>query len=325
MACTILLEASSKDVFDHWKERLQTKELVVLSSSEYQNWQSDSDVSLCLWVCETVSPAELALFIQSHQKLWQNSVNVLLFSEDLAEPTRELLKDLGVHLFLSSAQDERANIECVRFLAVQHLKNQHLSEMLLLTRSLNDELEKLSHIDNLTGLPNRRRFEEVFHLEWRRATREKTSLAVCMIDVDHFKAYNDSLGHQAGDQCLQSVASCLHACFRRPGDIIARYGGEEFVGLLAHTDQRGARVVFEWLRKRVEDLRLPHPTRECVTISLGYSCLVPSERGDPEEVLKKADEALYQAKQDGRNRVRQYRVVEKARQMAQPFQLSRPS
>lgn len=285
---------------------------------------NELEISMFLLVQDQFRAAEIAQLAQRHEKQWGDCPKVLICTQSLGAEERRRAKDLGIHFVFHSEDIPLEMGNLIHSLSHFQMKNRHLGEMLLLTRTLNDELEKLSHSDNLTGLPNRRRFEDVFELEWRRATRERHSLAICMLDVDHFKPYNDTLGHQAGDQCLQQVAGCLQACFRRPGDMIARYGGEEFVGLLAHTDKRGAHIVFEWLRKRVEDLQIPHPTRPVVTISLGFCVGIPGAKSSPEDMIKNADDALYVAKQEGRNRVRQHRNSSRSARFAEPFQLQRP-
>lgn len=177
-----------------------------------------------------------------------------------------------------------------------------------------DLLEELALIDGLTYIPNRRRFDQLLAQEWSRARREGQSLAVAMIDVDHFKAYNDHYGHGAGDDCLRQVASAIKASLQRPGDTVARYGGEEFVLLLPNTDDQGALATAERVRAAVFDKNLPHahsPAADRVSISLGVASTIP-DSGEPEALLKAADEALYKAKRAGRNRVRSLEVRQSA-------------
>lgn len=170
----------------------------------------------------------------------------------------------------------------------------------------NAALQRLSNADPLTAVANRRSFDNVLDLEWRRSIRYQRPLGLLFIDIDHFKLYNDSLGHQSGDDCLRRVSAALRGVLRRPADMIARYGGEEFVILLPETDQAGAVAVGENARRAVEGLHLPHPsspTAMVVTISVGVTATVP-QRGDlVEEMIRRADEALYAAKSAGRNRV----------------------
>ena len=171
----------------------------------------------------------------------------------------------------------------------------------------NTQLERLSTLDTLTGLANRRRFDEVLAQEWRRSAREGTPLSLVFCDIDFFKNFNDGYGHLAGDECLVKVAQVVSAASNRPGDLAARYGGEEFVLVLSGTGEEAARRLAEKLRARVEELRIPHahgPLGPHLTISLGVASAVPRPGSAPEELLNLADRALYAAKDDGRNRVK---------------------
>ena len=168
-------------------------------------------------------------------------------------------------------------------------------------------LEALSSLDGLTGIANRRRFDEALETEWRRGRREGTPLSLLLIDVDFFKRYNDHYGHLEGDECLRRVANALKDSAHRPADLVARYGGEEFVILMGNTDQPGAAQVAETARRAVEELAIPHARSEaasCVTISLGSATLTPGSHFEGEVLIKLADGALYEAKKDGRNRHR---------------------
>lgn len=171
----------------------------------------------------------------------------------------------------------------------------------------NAELERLSTQDGLTGIANRRRFDDALENEWRRARRDGTPLALLMIDVDFFKRYNDHYGHLAGDDCLRRVAGALREGVKRPADLVARYGGEEFAVLLGNTDGAGAAVVAERLRQIVELLAIPHARNEvadCVTVSLGSGAARPRGADTPATLVAAADAALYEAKRAGRNRHR---------------------
>lgn len=167
---------------------------------------------------------------------------------------------------------------------------------------------QLAYLDALTLLPNRRYYDAFFSREWKRATRHHYPLSMIMIDIDHFKAYNDSLGHVEGDHCLRQVARTLKRFFRRPGDLIARYGGEEFC-VVAACDAVQIKQLAEILRAAVEIMQLPHPDSKIskfVTISLGVATLIPNEHVTSEQLLLNADQALYAAKQSGRNQVKEY-------------------
>lgn len=170
----------------------------------------------------------------------------------------------------------------------------------------NLELERISSLDGLTSIANRRHFDTAFDREWYRAMRETSPLSLIMCDVDYFKLYNDSYGHQPGDECLKLLASSLSDGMQRPTDLVARYGGEEFVILLPGTHARGAIKIAERLRKAVLSLQLPHEystVHDCVTISLGAATIAPMVKHQPKELLLAADKALYAAKQAGRNQV----------------------
>jgi diguanylate cyclase (GGDEF)-like protein len=169
-------------------------------------------------------------------------------------------------------------------------------------------LKKFSMEDGLTGLANRRRFDEVLENEWQRAAREQQPLALIMMDIDYFKNFNDIYGHQAGDDCLKKVAACLRKNVRRAGDLVARYGGEEFVVVLPNTDLDGGREVAEAMHRTVKDMQLRHKGasgRDHLTISAGVAAVIPGRGDDSAELLEKADRALYRAKRAGRDRVKQ--------------------
>jgi diguanylate cyclase (GGDEF)-like protein len=168
-------------------------------------------------------------------------------------------------------------------------------------------LKKYSMEDGLTGLANRRRFDEALENEWQRAIRERQPLALIMMDIDYFKAFNDIYGHQAGDEGLKKVAACLRKNVRRAGDLVARYGGEEFVVVLPNTDLEGGRDVAEAMQRTVRDMKLRHKGaqgRDHLTISAGVAAIIPGRGHASTELLEKADKALYRAKGSGRDCVR---------------------
>jgi diguanylate cyclase (GGDEF)-like protein len=178
--------------------------------------------------------------------------------------------------------------------------------ILTFTEKHNRELEYLSYHDDLTGLSNRRRFENRLKSEWKRSVREQGTLALALVDVDYFKQYNDAYGHLAGDECLRRIAKTLQACCKRPADLAARYGGEEFIILLPDTNVEGATIIAETIREKVEDLNIRHETSEAhtiVTVSLGVAVIKPSRVDSQNELIAQVGEALYFAKQHGRNLV----------------------
>jgi diguanylate cyclase (GGDEF)-like protein len=170
----------------------------------------------------------------------------------------------------------------------------------------NRELNRLIIIDGLTQIANRRRFDECLKQEWLRMGREKNHLSIIMCDVDSFKLFNDHYGHLMGDDCLRSVARTIDSCTRRPADLAARYGGEEFTVLLPNTTAEGAAAVAETIRQKVRELMIDHavsPVDKYVTLSLGVASVVPTGESDPQTLLEASDNALYEAKRTGRNRV----------------------
>lgn len=193
--------------------------------------------------------------------------------------------------------------------AMQRIAQMRYS-LLLLTRKLNDanrELSRLSSVDGLTGIPNRRVFDDTLVREWRRAERRNAPLSLLLLDIDHFKEYNDRYGHQAGDDCLRAVAGSLDRALRRSSDLAARYGGEEFVIVLPETDSQGARNVADKVLEIVRGLGIEHAqsrTAPVVTISIGVATATPARDDDSgwKKLLGSADAALYAAKRRGRNR-----------------------
>jgi diguanylate cyclase (GGDEF)-like protein len=177
--------------------------------------------------------------------------------------------------------------------------NEHLARAI-------ETLHLISAQDGLTGIANRRHFDETLEREWRRAARSRRPLSLLMLDIDYFKLFNDTEGHQAGDDCIRKVAGTLAETLHRAGDMVARYGGEEFAVLLPETDAEHALQVAETLRSRIEALRLPHAASPLgtVTASLGVATAVPPRDGSScGDFVRIADAALYDAKRLGRNRV----------------------
>jgi diguanylate cyclase (GGDEF)-like protein len=193
--------------------------------------------------------------------------------------------------------------------AAHRHRERHLTDLVQArTRELsaaNELLLELSYLDPLTGVANRRRFDERLLVEWKRGVRAGLPLSLVMIDIDLFKPFNDAYGHQEGDDCLRTVATTITDSLPRAGDSLARYGGEEFAVILPGTDQSGAFKVAEHLRRRVEALAIPHTASEVgrfVTISCGVASAIPTLDSNPAGLVSIADAALYKAKRAGRNR-----------------------
>lgn len=245
-------------------------------------------------------------------------------SQELSEVARQFerwrhimlvlrLGALGLLLWVGGAYSRRLQQELdeqVRLRGEITLANQGLeakvAERTAELQAANQQLEVLSNTDGLTGLSNRHKFDQVWAQEWQRAVRQGLPLAVVMIDVDHFKLYNDQFGHPAGDECLRRVAAVLAHSVRRAGELAARYGGEEFVVVLPGLDADGALQEAERIRTEVSALGIPHTGSSAgavVTVSLGVASRVPQREEGLYLLLQEADDALYQAKHGGRNRV----------------------
>jgi diguanylate cyclase (GGDEF)-like protein len=179
-----------------------------------------------------------------------------------------------------------------------------LKEMVSCLHTANDQLQELSHMDGLTGVKNRAFFNERFDVEWRRAVRVPTTIAMLMLDIDHFKNVNDTFGHPGGDACLKQVAATIKQAVHRPGDDVFRYGGEEFAVILTNTDAAGATHIGEAIREQVAALQIDFDGKRIpVTVSVGVSAIIPSQTDVSDRLIAQADKALYRAKHSGRNQV----------------------
>jgi diguanylate cyclase (GGDEF)-like protein len=171
-------------------------------------------------------------------------------------------------------------------------------------KELNDQLDLLSKTDSLTGLYNRRYFDEMINQEWNRGLRSGNSLSCILLDIDYFKDYNDFYGHQAGDKCLKDIATLMKDTFRRAGDIVARYGGEEFIIIMADSNEKNAMQAVALFQTELAKLKIPHDksvANDYVTVSAGVVSQSPSRDESIEDFIRKADKALYLAKAGGRN------------------------
>ena len=209
---------------------------------------------------------------------------------DAAEETRGF--EVGAVDFIAKP----VNPATVRARVKTHLMLKHQSDL----------LRQMVFIDGLTGVYNRRCFDEQLILEWRRAVRSATAIGLLMLDVDYFKRYNDRYGHQLGDDTLRQVASAIKASLRRPGDLVARYGGEEFACIMPTVDFDGALGVADRIEQCVRDLQIPHADSDSaavVTVSVGVALAWPQRDTTPDALLALADAQLYRAKHSGRGRV----------------------
>lgn len=219
---------------------------------------------------------------------------------------------VGANDYMVKLPDQLELLARVRYHSASHITRLQRDEAFRFLREsqqnlahANIELQKLAALDGLTGIANRRRFDESLAIEFSRGQREKKPLSLVMCDIDQFKVYNDTFGHLAGDLCLKKVAAVLTAHLKRPADLAVRYGGEEFAILLPETDLEGAMVVASACRAHLESLALDHPaSAHCiVTMSLGVASVIPSRSTTPETLVERADRALYAGKSGGRNRV----------------------
>ena len=170
----------------------------------------------------------------------------------------------------------------------------------------NQELQRLAHLDGLTQVANRRGFDSSLSYEWRRLAREQQPLALVLCDVDCFKRFNDTYGHQSGDECLRQIAGAISVATKRPGDLVARYGGEEFAVILPNTPTQGALKVAKDIRRAIADLNIAHQgslVSQFVTISIGVAVITPLADVSSIHLVTAADRALYRAKAEGRDRV----------------------
>lgn len=205
---------------------------------------------------------------------------------------------------------QEAEVDFLKQLATQVGIATQQSQLYQKLKEVNQKLHHLATVDGLTQVANRRCFDAYLQAEWRRMTREQSSLSLILCDIDYFKLYNDTYGHPAGDRCLRRVATILRRTLKRPADLVARYGGEEFAIVLPHTDEQGMRWIAELLRQAVKRLNIEHsasPICNRVTLSLGGVAIVPTRLTTMQALLDGADRALYQAKKSGRDRVAIYK------------------
>ena len=234
--------------------------------------------------------------------------SIFEFSSHIGSAIEVFLISLALSDRINIIKNENIRAQKQIIEAEKKYSNKLQKEVALRTEELalaNEELEKLATTDELTGLLNRRAFNVIYEQEFYRSVRAKTPLSLLMIDVDYFKRYNDTYGHQEGDLCLESVAKQIKASIWRKSDSAARYGGEEFAVILFKTDKEEARIIAERIRSSIEALSLVHEKSDYknVTISIGLASLGFGEISTSANLLKSADDALYKAKANGRNRV----------------------
>jgi diguanylate cyclase (GGDEF)-like protein len=220
----------------------------------------------------------------------------------LFKPIEPIILQSKVRVFLDLYKQKKLIEEQAQLLKI---KVKELSEL----QQANHRLENLSLSDGLTGISNRRSFDQYIDVIWKSFKRSDKPLSIIMADIDYFKAYNDNYGHIEGDACLIKVARCMVSSVKRPLDLVARYGGEEFCVILPETDSVNALLVAERIRENLKALRIPHEysqASEFVTLSLGVATMLPGETFAIKEFIDNADKALYKAKSEGRDMVSIY-------------------
>ncbi len=251
---------------------------------------------------------------KAHEQLRDLPIIVLSARDD--PEVKSLAFEAGANDYLVKLPDAIELIARIRYHTRAYIALRQRDEMYRALRTSQQQLqesnlalEKLMRVDGLTGLANRRHFDEYLEIEWKRAIRDRSHLSLLMIDVDYFKAYNDSYGHVEGDHALQSVASTIKQCCVRAGDLGVRYGGEEFAVIYPSTDLTGALQLADKIRVAIQQLAIPHNKpheHAVVTVSIGVASVVPQQQLDPVCLVEWADKALYTAKHSGRNRVDSY-------------------
>ncbi|MEA5553826.1 PleD family two-component system response regulator [Anabaena cylindrica UHCC 0172] len=221
----------------------------------------------------------------------------------ITKPFQELEVLARVKSQLIIYQQHQQLFEKNQQLQIEIKERQRVEEALLVA---NQQLQVFALLDGLTGVANRRKFDEYLNLEWQRLARENLPLSLLLCDVDFFKNYNDTYGHLTGDYCLQTIAKTLKLTVKRPTDLVARYGGEEFAVILPNTDSQGAVYVAEEIRQEVYNLKIPHTQSRVdkfVTVSIGVTTIFPKIETIPNTLIEIVDKALYTAKAQGRNRI----------------------
>ncbi|WP_162462940.1 sensor domain-containing diguanylate cyclase [Paenibacillus psychroresistens] len=244
----------------------------------------------------------------SKESLIETIQKASLDAEDTIRYDGEFIRSDGEYIHVETSgcnityHGAPARLNILREVTERKIAEQKLKEA-------NRILRHLSTRDGLTGIGNRRYFDEMFVKDWAQCSRYSKPLSLVMMDIDYFKAYNDTYGHLGGDYCLKNVAQALTEVLKRPSDSLARYGGEEFVVILPDVHEEGALIVAERIRLAIEGLQIPHiqsKVSEFVTISLGVATISPNKSMDSQDLIHSADKALYTSKKAGKNRISVY-------------------
>jgi diguanylate cyclase (GGDEF)-like protein len=305
----------------------KTMRLILRRTMERQGYRiaEATDGQECLQVCQEIKPDMILLdgmmprmdgftcCAKLHNLLADDCPPVLMITVLEDQKSVDSAFEVGATDYVTKPIHWAVLLQRVRRILQSHwamveLQHQIERERLLTEQleSANRELERFATMDYLTQVANRYRFDRYTDREWLRLTREQLPISLILCDLDFFKAYNDTYGHQAGDQCLKQVAEAIKNCARRPADLAARYGGEEFALVLPNTEAQGAIQVAETIRSEVRKKAIIHcgsSISEYLTLSLGVTSLIPSSGSSPDQLVLQADLALYQAKSAGRDRV----------------------
>lgn len=262
-------------------------------------------------VMPEVNGLMMVKFFRVNQETSQVPIIVLSTKEDPKIKSEAF--SLGVNDYLIKLPDKIELIARLRYHSTAYIYHKQrdeafaaLQESQRQLREANLALEKLSSLDGLTGIANRRQFDKMLAKEWNRAMRNRSPLSLLMLDVDFFKLYNDTYGHQKGDSCLKFMAQVLKDNEKRPADLAARYGGEEFAVILPETDSKGAKEIALTILEMIRAAAIPHKSStvcKCLTASIGCSTMIVGRQDQAETLISLADHALYQAKGQGRNQV----------------------
>lgn len=309
-----------------WKnpgEELAREKIVIYKYYEPMDWYICSGV----YINELIRPVQLMkrkFIIISFSILFFSILISIIYSKAILQPIKMLIKaterviDGNFDLKIPNGRNDEIGrltnifnqmiLKIKQYMEGLHLANKKLEEVNVdleqKVKERTKQLEILSNLDGLTGIANRRKMDEYLNHEWELSLRNRYPLSLIILDIDFFKNYNDTYGHPAGDECLKKIAKTISTSLKRSTDFTARYGGEEFVVILSNTDQTGAAEIGESIRKGIEDLRIPHSlslVSNYVTVSLGISTLLTFENKLLSGFVQSADEALYAAKQSGKN------------------------
>jgi len=276
-----------------------------LEASCDENGVSDVDLVLMDINMPGISGISATHMLKKHPALCDIPVIIVTVSDEMH--TLERAFEAGAADFINKPVNSVEMLVRVRSALKLKLEMDQRKARERELEALMRKLQELSSQDGLTHVANRRCFEDILLVEWLRSRREAIPIALLMIDIDFFKAFNDTYGHLEGDVCLIAIATAIRNALKRSSDLVARYGGEEFGIILPNTELAGAVIIAELIRAKVADLHIEHEASsvsEHVTVSIGVASLIPDRTAEPRSLIAAADAALYQAKRDGRNCIR---------------------